>query len=171
MERPILFSTSMVQAILEGKKTMTRRVIKAPCEVHQEGNEIYVTRPRKFSDEYCRFHPYDCPYGKPGDILWVRETWCRGKARNGDNKTIYRADIETNLQPIHDWKPSIHMPKEYARLFLNVKNAGVEKLQDITEEDAKAEGFSRGYQSTETSSPAGTAKQAFMWTWQSLYGH
>jgi hypothetical protein len=134
----------MVQAILEGKKIQTRRIIKSPCEVHQFGNEIYVTRPRNFPDEYCRFHPYDCPYGEVSDTLWVRETWCRGIARNGDNKIIYKADIETDLQAMHSWKPSIHMPRSVARLFLKVKNIRVERLQDISEEDAMAEGI-RGW--------------------------
>lgn len=139
LEKSILFSTPMVKAILDGRKTMTRRVIKQDivnsCDIDTDGTLLdYQDSDGDFINpvKLCRY--------KVDDILWVRETWCRGKARNGDNKVIYKADVETDLQPIHNWRPSIHMPKEAARIFLKVTNVRVERLQDITEEDAFKEG-------------------------------
>ena len=121
LEKSILFSTPMVKAILDGRKTMTRRVIKQDivnsCDIDTDGTLLdYQDSDGDFINpvKLCRY--------KVDDILWVRETWCRGKARNGDNKVIYKADVETDLQPIHNWRPSIHMPKEAARIFLKVTN-------------------------------------------------
>lgn len=145
MEKPIIFSTPMIEAILDGRKNQTRRVIKPQQMEFADGTAEQFNSIEHYKDDdfifKCRnfttFHA--SPY-KVGQILWVRETWCRGKARNGDNKVIYKADVETDLQSIHNWKPSIHMPKEAARIFLKVTNVRVERLQDITEEDAFKEG-------------------------------
>ncbi len=113
--KPILFSTPMVQAILSGRKTQTRRVIK------------------RFTDFGITDH---CAYGKVGDILWVRETW--QKVEHPELKYRYRAD---HLNPTSvTWKPSIFMPKDACRIFLEVTEIKVERLQDISEEDAIAEG-------------------------------
>ena len=131
-EKPIIFSTPMVQAILDGKKTQTRRVIKPQPESiirHNDGSysdlDRYITkRPR-----------YDV-----GDILWVRETWTKDV-----EGFIYKAGLEDWQLKRFDswnykWKPSIFMPHEAARIFLQVKSFRVERLQDISEKDAKAEG-------------------------------
>jgi hypothetical protein len=118
MERPILMSTPMVQAIIAGTKTQTRRIVK---DINK------------------------CPY-KAGDILWVRETYCDitnykqeplFSSINGN--FVYKAN--TDFIGEHKWKPSIFMPKEASRISLLVKNIRVEKLQDISESDAVAEGI------------------------------
>lgn len=127
--RPILFNTEMVRAILEGRKTCTRRVLKQPFEVHPNG---YITKPRG-NERLC---PYIPPY-QPGDILYVRETWCKGSYGNEKEKYYYKAD-DNNF--FCTWHPSIHMPKEAARIWLKVMNVRVERLQDITDDGAKAEG-------------------------------
>ncbi|MCP9290027.1 hypothetical protein [Gracilimonas sediminicola] len=133
-ERPILFSTEMVRAILDGRKTETRRVIKPPFTVHANG---YLTR----SDKWGQFNPYPCPYGKEGDLLYVRETWQKIR---GFNKAqfIYKADDSPIFKGEgFKWKPSIHMPKEASRIWLKVKEVTVERVQDITEADCYREGI------------------------------
>jgi hypothetical protein len=180
MEIPLLFSTPMVKAIFKNIKSMTRRT-RGLDEINKNPDKwifvdiIHSFLPNErmiaiFSNKETGETKYiKCPYGIPGATIWVRETWCRGKARNGDDKTIYKADIETDLQPIHDWKPSIHMPRKAARLFLTVKNIMVERLHDISEEDALKEGVRPGDKhGGEKSTPAGTARQSFMWLWQRL---
>jgi len=168
-ERPILFSAPMVRAILEGRKTVTRREIKprmrsADCqfELHQQPDGSW--RPMHTFDESCMDdqgteHPIVCPYGKPGDRLWVRETWycdhfevMRGpylkpddldidEARD-DGTLVYAADGLTPYeadQPV--WKPSIHMPRWVSRILLEITDVRVERLQDISEKQALAEGI------------------------------
>lgn len=119
----------MVRAILDGRKTCTRRVLKQPFEVHQNG---YITKPR--GDE--RPCPYIPPY-QSGDVLYVRETWCKDSCWGEKEQYYYKAD---DSRFFHRWRPSIHMPKEAARIFLKVTDVRVERLQDITDDGAKAEG-------------------------------
>lgn len=133
-ERPILFSTPMVQAILEGRKTQTRRVIKPQPELmndnlHLNWKEHYY----KLPSELARLNPY----GQPGDILWVRETWAEVHHHDGEKFIAYKADFPFS---VNRWKPSIHMKKEHARIWLQVEDILVERVQDITEDDAIAEG-------------------------------
>lgn len=159
--RPILFNTDMVRAILEGRKTVTRRVVKpAPAGDGTKPEELTITRPgywNSFGDDNVYRQP--C---KPGDILYVRETWCQyGKLDDsdrlidgtekyyyrayGENPTLFNYFIvrhpgwdEYRETPV--WHPSIHMPKDAARIFLRVTAVRVERLQDITPEQARAEG-------------------------------
>jgi hypothetical protein len=127
-ERPILFSATMVRALLEGIKTQTRRVAKLTAGGHVKLGSR-------------RWHPNDqaaslaCPYGQPGELLWVRESWCPA---NVEGKAHYRAtsDFEKMLK----WRPSIHMPRWACRLVLEVVSVRVERLHEISEADAKAEG-------------------------------
>lgn len=139
--KPIIFSTSMVKAILDGKKTQTRRVIK--IDDAPENWKISIA-----GTSIVRAEPYDVklPRYAAGDILWVRETWSEHQEYyNNSAKVfaephyIYKADgVYANK-----WHPSIHMPKEAARIFLKVTDVRVERLQDITEEDAITEGMSK----------------------------
>ena len=129
--KPILFNTEMVRAILEGRKTCTRRVLKQPFEVHPNG---YITKPRG-NERLC---PYIPPY-QPGDILYVRETWCKGSYGNEKEKYYYKAD-DNNF--FCTWHPSIHMPKEAARIFLKVTDVHVERLHEIDIEGIRNEGLS-----------------------------
>lgn len=151
-QRPILFSTEMVQAILADRKTMTRRVIKA--ELDSRG--LRWANPKTGWEDW-HGNPVRCPYGQVGDILWVRETWCKACLWDGDGEMPecrywYKADDDWKQHDWHDdkndevtsapkWKPSIHMPKEAARLFLQITDIRVERLQDISDVDAMLEGI------------------------------
>lgn len=141
--RPILFNTDMVRAILDGRKTTTRRALKYPFEVHPNG---FITKPRRH-DRLC---PYEPPY-QQGDILYVRETWSKKRSSKCvGNKTekcpynscenapgpclydeyIYKATDNLESSDV-TWHPSIHMPKEAARIWLKVLDVRVERLQNI----------------------------------------
>ena len=139
-ERPILFKAEMVRAILSGKKTQTRRVVKppAPYVPSDSGVDILV------ATDQIR-----CPYGKPGDRLWVREQFSGDYACDGypprewpeDCPIWYWADGQVEYG---DWtkpKPSIHMPRKFSRIDLLIKDIRVERLQDITTEDVIKEGI------------------------------
>lgn len=133
--KPILFNTEMVRAILEGRKSCTRRLVKFlsgenPRWTGYIKDELMLYNGK---NEPCiRKAPY-----QPGDILYVRETW--KKAPNG---YYYYEDWQRNdIADVTKWKPSIHMPKEAARIWLRVTNVRVERLQDINDNEAEAEGF------------------------------
>ena len=139
MEHPILFSRDMIIAILTGKKTMTRRIVKTRSHI----SEIIDGWPYEMTDDDQQ--PIRCPYGEVGDILWVREThaWCDNEFYDdGINPGgwVYKSDFTPELAKEFSWKPSIYMPRRAARIFLKVTNIRCEYLQDITEEDAKREG-------------------------------
>lgn len=149
IERPIIFSTAMVQAILAGRKTMTRRVVKpnnldgAPLK----GFDAYELHDGKYRGRFgfaSEDNEWASPYGRPGDLLWVRETFCHNgmytwfKTDMDDLRDLFYPD-GSNFKP--KWKPSIHMPKKYARIWLKVTGVRVERLQDISTEDAIAEGY------------------------------
>lgn len=140
--KPIIFSTPMVQAILDGRKTQTRRVIKPQpnSKAEYKGTEIGK---HVFETDIDMWH-IKSPY-QPGQVLWVRETWSMIDDMPYDNY-VYRTDYGTteddSFPPsMFKWKPSIHMPREAARIFLRVKNVRVERLQDITAHDAIREGM------------------------------
>jgi hypothetical protein len=128
-EIPILFSTSMVQAIMEGRKTMTRRVVKfsLKCPTH------HISIVESDSPPIVSWAKW-----QPGNILWVRESFCRNVTH--DDEIIYKASQHPNIIERLSWKPSIHMPKDVCRIWLEVTNVRVERLHEITEEDARAEG-------------------------------
>ncbi len=146
-ERPIMFTGPMVRAILDGRKTQTRRVIRP--------------QPRWVGDPGIPFRTEDadpkgiiqCPYGKPGDQLWVRETWAPNEGDVLAGKAFYRADNNTIVER---WRPSIHMPRWASRITLEITKVRVERLQDISEEDAKAEGSAY--------------RTEFRDIWRSIYG-
>ena len=135
--KPILFNTEMVRANLEGRKSCTRRLVRfLPGENPQwtgyirDGLMLYNGR-----NEPCIMK---APY-QPGDILYVRETWCDDRQFTHDStpgRYFYKASESENFK----WKPSIHMPKEAARIWLKVTDVRVERLHEITEDGAKAEG-------------------------------
>jgi len=145
--KPILFNTEMVRAILDGRKTCTRRVIKPqPDEKHTFTLGFVTDSTEKKEvgcfgfgiDEYGGSIQYvKPPYGyAPGDILYVRETW--KKAPNG---YYYYEDWQRNdIADVTKWKPSIHMPKEAARIWLKVTDVRVERLNEITVDGALREG-------------------------------
>lgn len=201
-ERPILFSAPMVQAILAGNKTQTRRTIKWPImdkTIWFELDEGYgpdLVNPKEPIDHLC-------PYGKIGDQLWVREKsrigssgwhhidggwYCIDYAaggssmRNGEAPKHY-PELSHNKDFSLRWQPSIHMPRWASRIQLEITNIRVERLQDINEADAKAEGCDsdmtewgsiywfhgvEGYKSGK--SFADSAKEAFTRLWETING-
>ncbi|WP_338508673.1 hypothetical protein [Pseudomonas poae] len=145
-ERPILFSAPMVRAILEGRKTVTRREIKTRMrsadtsfELHQQPDGSW--RPMHTFEESCMDdqgteHPITCPYGQSGDRLWVRETHADIGCR-----LTYRADTDDGAHcQVKKWTPAIHMFRRHSRILLEITDVRVERLQDISEDQAKAEG-------------------------------
>lgn len=147
-ERPILFSTDTVKAILEGRKSQTRRMVKLPG---MDPNEVEFQR--LFPDHLYHYthefwttnrtHRKNCPYGQPGDRLWARESF-RQPNPLGKPRYYYKADdITEGLSHLFRYKPSIHMPKAAARIWLEITEVRVEKLQDISKEDAEAEGVQK----------------------------
>ncbi len=152
-ERPILFSGAMVRAILDGKKTQTRRALKVqpldilPMLEDKAGVEWVGLMQREPEPKGTVFR---CKFGKPGDRLWVRETWCcvhgvpsSGSVPHPDDFVRYRADNGPGEQVITDvrsWHPSIHMPRVYSRILLEIIAVRVERLNDISEADAMTEG-------------------------------
>ncbi len=153
-ERPILFSAPMVRALLNGTKSQTRRIVKPqPYFISPENTPRITKAPG--------LHPYiPCPYGQPGDRLWVRETWqgplldseeheaqCRDDGPEAFKKPGFCAYRATDTLDAIDaegndlgWRPSIHMPRWASRILLEVTSVRVERLQDISEADAEAEG-------------------------------
>lgn len=135
--KPILFSTPMVQAIFDDRKTQTRRIIKPQPKDDlsflgwklPEYVQVAFGRGVK-TDSLHKF-----PFGQVGDVLWVRETW-----QNSENNVYYhyKADF---TEPGKGWKPSIFMPKDAARIWLKITDVRVERLNDISAEDSQKEGI------------------------------
>lgn len=180
--KPILFNTEMVRAILDGRKSCTRRLLKGPFTVHPNG---YITKPRG-NENFC---PYEPPY-QPGDNLYVRETvWQKIGYYldvDGETKPSWYNEfryVASDEKPETGWnyswakRPSIHMPKEAARIWLKVTDVRVERLQDITPKDAEHEGvgnlfyedigYSEKNYGTEVDPEYGIAKEQFAWLWES----
>lgn len=146
--KQILFNTEMVRAILDGRKTCTRRVIKPqpygkctyPLGFVTDSTEKKEVGCFGFGiDEYGGSIQYAKPSYQPGDILYVRETFIQAAAHT----FWYKADGKSWMSKDLLWKPSIHMPKEAARIWLKVTNVRVERLQEITVENALAEGVDK----------------------------
>jgi hypothetical protein len=160
-ERPILFSGEMVLAILDGRKTQTRRVIKPqPVGAHSKHGKYTAGSAAWFVD-YSGGHDeiiVRCPYGEPGDRLWARETFAVVSGVVGGGRDItkpdasdcvaYRADNNDAAKTITEsraWRPSIFMPRAYSRITLEIIKVRVERVQDITDAGAIAEGVESYY--------------------------
>lgn len=146
--KPILFNTEMVRAILDGRKTCTRRVVKdgIPDDAMWGYTAFtpkgYISCRGVYADGYGEGF-YKLPY-QPGDILYVRETWGHPISLNSNKQYVFRADkiAESGFKnDSHIWHPSIHMPKKAARIWLKVTDVRVERLQEITETQTEEEGF------------------------------
>lgn len=140
--KPILFNTEMVRAILDGKKTCTRRIVKGAIpDDAMWGYTMFTPKGciscrGVYADEYGEKF-FRLPY-QQGDILYVRETWCKGFWMNEKERYYYKAD-DNDFHCV--WHPSIHMPKEAARIWLKVKDVRVERLHDITGKSVLREGI------------------------------
>lgn len=171
-ERPILFNGAMVRAILEGRKTHTRRIAKATAL--EAFTLEYMADPKN----------YMCPFGVPGDLLWVRETW--QTLQMWDHLPPCQVPTDSDIQYPATWdlwvskrRPSIHMPRWASRITLDITGVRVERLQDITEEGAIAEGIENcdgitgaylDYLETSAEQLAGTsALNSFRSLWDSVY--
>lgn len=167
-ERPILFSAPMFRAILDGQKTQTRRVVKPQPAPHESWDWSWpILRPGVTpGTRICwrddvrtpNLFPY-CPYGRPGDRLWVRETWTEHERLSDVSRIVYAASRDQSWSEMHrdvpvaqavtkyaprpmqlGWRPSIHMPRWASRILLEIVSVRVERLQDCSREDALAEG-------------------------------
>ncbi len=195
MDRPILFNGDMVRAILSGRKTQTRRIMKVqpPTDRHQLLHIMDSTDRRRVGKSHWAVlnaektsviesdkKYFSSPYGKPGDRLWVRETWRQfqsvdecgcsespcGCPDNGS--AIFRADGSDSEAK---WRPSIHMPRWATRITLEITDVRVDRLQDISEADAKAEGV----MSEQEAAASGLAwfdkpRRAFWFLWKAING-
>lgn len=224
-ERGMIFNSEMVRAILDGRKTQTRRIMKVQPESNQLGL-LLITDSTKHSDigkyhwaesnatgNHVRSKLFSSPFGAVGERIWVRETWatlgnedgcyvdwednlCKGDERSAAR--IYRASCEQRpgdygLRSIPDdaywkphtkehkfegaWRPSIHMPRWASRILLEITDVRVERLNAISEEDARAEGIIDGGclncgepEPCGCANPEPDATDAFAYLWQSIYG-
>ncbi|WP_286237941.1 hypothetical protein [Neptuniibacter halophilus] len=189
--KPILFSADMVRALLNGQKTQTRRIIKPQPLPHQEWSGwVMESTSRKeigcarwSSDGIGRTSLSDAVYARPparaGDLLYVRETWRQFDSADECDHMDFPCSCPTNGAPIfratHDdgesaWKPSIHMPRWASRLTLRITSVRVERLQDISQKDAIAEGCDSS-ESAAANSTGWYEKpvRAFQRLWESTY--
>lgn len=206
-EHPIIFTTDMIKAILNGTKTQTRRVIipQPVCKCdnpnwqgklidwvgwRHEGKigwSCYTCGSGLYAYDEWSSHGIICPYGQAGDRLWIRETFKPYAYIASNRDTIqYKDGTERDVHcpedfiPSINWKPSIHMPRWASRFNLTASNVRIERIQDITEEDARAEGiipFIIGLPPIQTTVYAtnypnpicsDTAKNAFKLLWDSI---
>ncbi|HCM9475843.1 TPA: ASCH domain-containing protein [Enterobacter roggenkampii] len=195
-ERGMIFNGEMVRAILDGRKTQTRRVMKPqpePCPPPRGGHwwpsNVFKTM-LHVEDEmqngkggWGGLVGDACPFGAVGDRIWVRETWAEAGAGAPDLK-LYRANYPEhvpthyeNLPPADEirWTPSIHMPRAACRILLEVTDVRVERLNSISQEDAQAEGMElTGWRPTYTDPDSGgevwTPYDNFAQLWESIYG-
>ena len=166
--KPILFNTEMVQAILEGRKTVTRRVVKPQPPATSTVSKKRSDYGWSFWKDDPQIHYMKPPY-RTGDILWVRETWnCLPipEPLRGTNKTYwYKAD---GAEPGDKWRPSIHMPREAARIFLRVTGVRVERLQDMRLKDCEKEGVQLNFiESADLVMGSVRARERFSGVWDS----
>lgn len=194
-ERPIIFSAPMVRAILEGKKTQTRRVVKPQppdgahpffimCSSNEKDEGKWRFTASKDHMSPTVLGPVGCPYGKPGERLWVRETWglfndlgfCDTSLAGLKQlpypwQLAYRTD---HVDPVNGdgphrpcWRPSIHMPRWASRITLEVRSVKVERLQDISGPDCWAEGIEHAGWDCER---YGSVVECYRDLWQSING-
>lgn len=172
-ERGMIFNGEMVRAILNGRKTQTRRPVKFPildrnlgCEL--AGNEL--------AGELAAGNYLNSAFGKPGHRIWVRETWTPESidAEDGSYSPDYRATA--NGQPLDGrWTPAIHMPRWASRILLEITDVRVERLNSISQEDAQAEGMELTgwrptYSDPDSGGEAWTPYDNFAQLWESIYG-
>ncbi|CZU52294.1 Uncharacterised protein [Enterobacter cloacae] len=187
----MIFNGEMVRAILDGRKTQTRRIMKnqpagdypdTPALIRSAGGGF------QWYGHYGESSIFNCPFGSVGDRIWVRETWAEAGASAPDLK-LYRANYPAhvpthyeNVPPAEDvrWTPSIHMPRWASRITLEIIGVRVERLNGISEADAEAEGIDMDaladsqdcYDCIADHNMTGrpTATGAFKYLWESIYG-
>ena len=194
-ERPILFNSQMVKAILEGRKTQTRRAVKGLPVTHDFHGWIMDSTRKKDEGKACWAigdspllnNPIRarCPFGQVGDQLWIRETFgfeIRSVGGSPHEQLVFRAskpnairlrDCDGKAWPMK-WTPSLHMPRWASRIQLEITDIRVERLQDISQSDAIAEGGPPSHPSINAVSRSfgfpDFSRSWFAQTWQSIYG-
>lgn len=172
-ERGMIFNAEMVCAILDGRKTQTRRPIRI-----QPSSGVRKSPFVKSGFEDGHGKGLSCPFGVVGDRIWVRETWARYNIDQDSHDMAYRATTPDDWPEEGRWRPSIHMPRWASRITLEITDVHVERLNSISEEDARVEGVAPAgellpdYPGTYLT-PTGdfaTARVAFQRLWQSIYG-
>ncbi|HHJ0103637.1 TPA: hypothetical protein ACQD72_001645 [Yersinia enterocolitica] len=165
-EKPILFNAEMVNAILSGRKTQTRRLVKCNFQDigfnHDMGQEWPWSEDCEHAEDY--WHP--CPLGSIGDQLWVRETWARYNIDQTSHDMAYRATTPADWPKDGLWRPSIHMPRWASRINLLITGVRVERLNTISTGDAMAEGYPVEREAT------GGPLDAWLWfreLWDGIY--
>ncbi|MCZ0881271.1 morphogenetic protein [Raoultella ornithinolytica] len=179
-ERGMIFNGEMVRAILDGRKTQTRRPVKFPVHDKNLGCELAGN---ELAGELSAGNYLNSAFGKPGDRIWVRETWADAGASAPDLK-LYRANYPEHVPSIYEnvppakeirWTPSIHMPRTASRILLEITDVRVERLNAISQEDAQAEGMElTGWRPTYSDPDSGgeviTPYDNFAELWSSIYG-
>jgi len=191
IERGMIFNDEMVRAVLDGRKTQTRRIMKVQpsadfspmnMELETDFTARWYTPGVVNKDGYLKpakkqvfgvaneDEGYTCPFGAVGDRLWVRETWARYNIDQDSHDMAYRATIPDDWPKEGRWRPSIHMPRWASRITLEITGVRVERLQDITNQDAIAEGIGHLYAYDESQQTPRDAKRRFAELWRSIYG-
>ncbi|HHB8004645.1 morphogenetic protein [Klebsiella pneumoniae] len=186
-ERGMIFNSEMVRAILDGRKTQTRRIMKVQPESNQLGL-LLITDSTKHSDigkyhwaesnatgNHVRSKLFSCPFGAVGDRIWVRETWARYNIDQNSHDIAYRATTPEDWPEEGRWRPSIHMPRWASRILLEITDVRVERLNAISQENAQAEGMElTGWRPTYSDPDSGgevmTPYDNFAELWSSIYG-
>ncbi|MHA0993172.1 hypothetical protein [Enterobacter ludwigii] len=185
-ERGMIFNGEMVRAILDGRKTQTRRIMKnQPAGDYPDTPALIRSVDGGFQwyGHYGESSIFNCPFGAVGDRIWVRETWAEAGAGAPALK-LYRANYPEhvpthyeNVPPASDirWTPSIHMPRWASRITLEITGVRVERLNSISQEDAQAEGMElTGWRPTYSEPDSGgevwTPYDNFAQLWESIYG-
>lgn len=151
--RGMIFNGEMVRAILDGRKTQTRRIVNSSTDNSLRLREQY---PHKH-------YNINCPFGQRGDRIWVRETWARYNIDQDGHDMAYRATTPVDWPEGGRWRPSIHMPRWASRILLEITDVRVERLNSISEVDAEAEGVTdTGY--------GDSLVDGYRYLWKSIYG-
>lgn len=167
-ERPILFSGPMVRAILDGSKTQTRRIFKGTTEHKGPYNPAYME-----AHQQANGWGSICPYGTPGDRLWVRETWAVQHEYDAAAPSEIGASAQWHYAATEDLgglrkRPSIFLPRRGSRILLEITDVRVQRLQEISEEDARAEGAIGAL--NDSIGDNWCAREAFAALWESING-
>ncbi|MBK6285844.1 MAG: hypothetical protein IPF54_27020 [Draconibacterium sp.] len=173
---PILFDTEMVRAILSGAKTATRRLFKSPLSKSMEpAVEIFKESGKwiaRLNNGKCYRYPILCPYGEPGDYLWVKETFANTYDCDDDKEYMeFKAD-SNDKTPNHTycWTPSIHLRKNQARIWLKITDIKPQRILTITEDEAREEGISVGKILNLGEIGQVNFREGFIAKWISIYG-
>ena len=192
-ERGMIFNAEMVRAILDGRKTQTRRIMKVqPKPSKSRPGDFWFSSKKlesmvhvsdlapgnsPIADYHLFIQEHCCPFGAVGDRIWVRETWARYNIDQNSHDIAYRATTPADWPEEGRWRPSIHMPRWASRILLEITDVRVERLNAISEEDARAEGIIDGGclncgepEPCGCANPEPDATDAFAYLWQSIYG-